>query len=65
MLGYELSIYEIVPLEVFLFHIKKEKKKEKKKKIRKNPKAERKEKKLNKRPIQLISFNLWEYFNCG
>jgi len=26
MLGYELSIHEIVPLEVFLFHLKKIKK---------------------------------------
>jgi len=39
ILGYKLSIHEIMPLEVFLFHLKKRKKKgDKKKRKRKGKK---------------------------
>ena len=61
MLGYELSIHEIIPLEVFLFHLKK-------KKFRKENKSKKMnewKKTMNKRPIQLISFKFWKYFNWG
>ena len=34
-------------------------------KFRKTRKKERKKKAMNERPIQLISFILWEYFNWG
>jgi len=65
MLDYELSIFEIMPFHDFISicEKKKQKKGNKKKKIR--IKSNKKKKKMNKRHSQLISFNLWEYFNWG
>jgi len=65
MLGYELSIHEIVPLEVFLFRNKKLKNLKRKKNSNLKKKAKRRKGKenINKRSIQLISFTLWLYFN--
>ena len=68
MLRYELSIYEIVPkffLSIFYQKEKKMKKINIWKRKQKQKKERKKEKPMNKRPIQLISFNLWEYFNWG
>ena len=68
MLGFKLSIHEVVPFDVIISvcstHKKQTKKRKKdKKNENQKKKAKKKNKKMNKRLIQLFSFILWEYFN--
>ena len=66
MLGYEFQNHELVPLIFsFPFEEKKKKREKKTKTIKKRKKRKKKRINLNKRPIKLISFHLWEYFKWG
>jgi len=63
MIGYELSIREIMPFDVFISIYEKNQKSQKKNRTKGNQKKEKKGKKaINKRQIQLLAFSCGKYF---